>query len=277
VALASGLRSNELRSLRVRHLDCVNNGFKLEAGFTKNRKACFQPIHSALVRALAQNVSGKQPEDLLLYVPKDTAKALYRDLKKAGIPKLTADGKLDFHALRVAYVTLVFETGASVKEAQTSARHSSPDLTANVYARTRSARLSEIAQAVGDAFLKCTTEVQQPTAPEGSVGVTADSANVCANAPGAETVGSNPAAPPVGGMAEAGQRMAESGLIRIEVVQHLRLAAKFAVNSRTAPAARAVEAGRLKCPTVVQQRDLALLLAKTALLRFDDKRGSSAA
>ena len=89
---------------------------------------------------------------------------VYKDLAAAGIPKVTAEGKIDFHALRTAYTTFVFEAGASVKEAQSLARHSTPDLTLNVYARSRSVRLTEIATAVGDRFLpadRCTTGVQQ--------------------------------------------------------------------------------------------------------------------
>lgn len=79
-----------------------------------------------------------------LHVPFDN------DLARAGIPKLNDYGKLDFHALRVAYTTLVFESGATVKEAQTLARHSTPDLTMNIYARTRDERLIAVAEKVGE-------------------------------------------------------------------------------------------------------------------------------
>ena len=88
------------------------------------------------------------PDNPLLYVPSHTARDLDKDLKTAGIPKLTADGKLDFHACRLAYINFVLESGASVKEAQALARHSTPELTMNVYGRTRKERLSDTAEKV---------------------------------------------------------------------------------------------------------------------------------
>lgn len=54
--------------------------------------------------------------------------AFDRDIKAAGIPKATAEGKLDFHSPRVAFTTFVIESGANVKEAQTLLRQSAPDL-----------------------------------------------------------------------------------------------------------------------------------------------------
>ncbi len=51
------------------------------------------------------------------------------DMNRAEIPKITSDGKIDFHACRTAYVTFVIESGASVKEVQELARHSTPNLT----------------------------------------------------------------------------------------------------------------------------------------------------
>ena len=71
------------------------------------------------------------------------------DLAAAGISKTAPGGKLDFHALRVTYVSLVLEAGASVKEAQSLARHSNPDLTLNVYGRARYERLAEVTESVG--------------------------------------------------------------------------------------------------------------------------------
>jgi len=85
-----------------------------------------------------------------------------RDLKLAGIPRWTPEGKVDFHACRTAYVTLVLETGASVKEAQSLARHATPNLTMNTYGRSRKGRLSELAEAVGNRLtsgLECATGV----------------------------------------------------------------------------------------------------------------------
>jgi len=86
------------------------------------------------------------------------------DLEAAGIPKETKEGKLDFHGLRVSFVTLAVEVGANIREAQTLARHSTPELTANVYAKTRDARLAELAESIGERVLsghECATSVHR--------------------------------------------------------------------------------------------------------------------
>jgi len=44
---------------------------------------------------------------------------------------------LDFHSLRVCFVTMIINEGANAKEAQELARHSSSDRTMKEYAKTR--------------------------------------------------------------------------------------------------------------------------------------------
>jgi hypothetical protein len=72
-----------------------------------------------------------------------------QDIKAAGIPKKAFGGKMDFHALRVAHVSLGIEAGASVKDAQALARLATAELTLNTYVRTRDERLSQIAERIG--------------------------------------------------------------------------------------------------------------------------------
>jgi len=62
-------------------------------------------------------------------------------------------GRIDFHSLRVTYDTMVFEMGASTKEAQHLMRHQDPRLTLHTYARTRDERLVSLVSGVGDALL----------------------------------------------------------------------------------------------------------------------------
>ena len=78
---------------------------------------------------------------------------LDKDLLIAGIPKSTPAGKLDFHACRVAYINLVLESGASIKEAQTLARHATPHLTMNVYGRVREERLAQAIEQMARSLL----------------------------------------------------------------------------------------------------------------------------
>lgn len=72
------------------------------------------------------------------------------DLEKAGIAKITDEGKIDFHALRNTFLTLALESGANPKEAQTLARHSTVELTMNVYVQARNERLSSITESVAE-------------------------------------------------------------------------------------------------------------------------------
>lgn len=95
----------------------------------------------------------KRCEDALLYVPSHPARELDKDLKAAGIPKRTSEGKIAFHALRTSFVTLAYEAGANHKEAQELARHSNPTLTANTYGRTRNERLVKVTEMVADRVL----------------------------------------------------------------------------------------------------------------------------
>ena len=58
-----------------------------------------------------------EPDEPLIYVPSHTSRDLQKDLKRAGTPRGTEERKIDFHALRNTYITWLFETGATVKEA----------------------------------------------------------------------------------------------------------------------------------------------------------------
>ena len=86
-------------------------------------------------------------------MPSDPSRDLGHDLKAAGIPKEGPGGKVDFHALRTAYINFVLDSGVSVREAQALARHSTPEMTMNVYGRTRDERLSDAVEKVASAVL----------------------------------------------------------------------------------------------------------------------------
>ena len=93
------------------------------------------------------------PDDPLLYVPSDPARSLARALKAAGIPKVTDTGKGDVHACRMASIPMLFETGATLTAAQELARHITPHLTTNVYAKGCDERLAGLVEQVGTALV----------------------------------------------------------------------------------------------------------------------------
>ncbi len=73
----------------------------------------------------------------------------FRDYDAAGIPEIAPGGTLVFHGLRHTYCSLLIESGANVKEAQTLLRHMDPKITMNVYSHVGKHRLAATAEAVG--------------------------------------------------------------------------------------------------------------------------------
>jgi integrase len=150
VAISTGLRANELRSLRICNLDIQAKGLHLQADWTKNRREDFQPLSHSLLQQLAETTVGKPLTAPLLNVFTNIDRTFKRDRENAGIPADAFGGRADFHALRHTAITLAGESGATVKEMQTFARHSDPRLTMNTYARVREDRQSELAERLGE-------------------------------------------------------------------------------------------------------------------------------
>jgi hypothetical protein len=69
------------------------------------------------------------------------------------VPKYAPAGKIDFHALRTAYINQVIYSGTDPKTAQELARHENLSLTMNVYGRARQERMAAAVEAVGAAVL----------------------------------------------------------------------------------------------------------------------------
>jgi len=179
-AICSGLRRNELYCLSPDHLDALRCGLVLDAEWTKNRKEGFQPLPKALfARLVAYSKTGDAkrqyrlafqqggaklncPENPLLYVPKATATTMDAYLRRAGIPKKTKAGKLDFHALRVAYINMLIDAGVDIKTVQTLARHSTLELTLNVYAKVVDEKLRKGVECVGDMIPKSPFTIISP-------------------------------------------------------------------------------------------------------------------
>ena len=168
-AFVSGLRRNELAQLTPAHVNLENEALRLDPNWTKNRKPGLQPVpRSLLERLLAFAAAGfpdkiyratyarsqsinLPPKGRLLYVPAHTAAVIYRDMKRAGVDKVTPLGKLDFHALRTAYINFVLrDSTLSPTDMQDMARHGSLDMTKTVYGRARADRMRDAAARISD-------------------------------------------------------------------------------------------------------------------------------
>jgi integrase len=170
-AVCSGLRENELRMLEPKDLDVENGALHVGRLIDKARKARVQYIPASLMERLSAFAAGggakklytsiyrkqgarsgrkKPPDNPLLYVPANSATMLKRDLLAAGIPFETERGRLDFHALRTAYVNFLLDVGAAPKELQDLARHQTLEMTMNVYGRARDGRKRGLVEALGE-------------------------------------------------------------------------------------------------------------------------------
>ena len=151
MALFSGLRLGELRHLRGAHLDIDRGGVRLEAEWTKNRRAGFQPLPAHLVARLAR--ATEFPSSPLLRVPSQPqlTRVFDRDLQAAGIEKINEQGVAVFHSWRGTYGTLLDSLGASPKETQELMRHSTPVLTMQRYVQAQLDRQKTLVQSMADA------------------------------------------------------------------------------------------------------------------------------
>ncbi len=170
-AVCSGLRENELRMLQPKDLDRDNIALRISHLVDKGRRNRIQYIPAALMErlnAFAEMGEAKRlykmiyrrqgdrpnrkapPGDPLLYVPANTATMLRKDLDAAGIPFKTERGRLDFHALRTAYVNFLLDVGAAPKELQDLARHQTLEMTMNIYGRANDGRKRGLVASLGE-------------------------------------------------------------------------------------------------------------------------------
>ncbi len=159
LAVTTGLRKGELASLTVGQLDLDDHcpHVRLNAADEKNRQGNSIPLRSDVAAELRAWVAslgaGIQRNTLSIFnpgkyhtsaasklfnVPKAFCKILNRDLKAAGIPKHDDRGRtVDVHALQHTFGTILSMAGVSPRVAQAAIRHSSIDLTMNVYTDPR--------------------------------------------------------------------------------------------------------------------------------------------
>ena len=149
LALETGLRLNELRSLRVCDAELGGDQpcLTVRAAFSKRRRMDRQPIPLVLARELAERVADRLPAAPLVALPRQyqVIKMLRADLAAAAVEYEDASGRFaDFHALRHTYITRLSLVADSFATLQALARHSTPVLTA----RYSHPRLSSLRSAV---------------------------------------------------------------------------------------------------------------------------------
>ena len=149
VALCTGYRKAELAALKLKDLDVSTCTLSLSAEHCKGRKDSRQPIPQSLALKLQAAFEGKPGETPLLDVNFHIDRLFIRDRTAAEILPTAPGGVAVFHSLRHTYCSMIIESGATCKEAQTLLRHMDPKLTMNVYAHAGAHRLAATAEAIG--------------------------------------------------------------------------------------------------------------------------------
>ncbi|MGH3459585.1 tyrosine-type recombinase/integrase [Aeromicrobium sp.] len=143
----TGLRWGEATALQVKRLDLIRRrlevvrtavdlGREVGYGTPKTHQRRSVPIPRSLVDALAEQVAGKDPDDLVFTSPRGNAlrnqNFRSRSFRPAaaviGIPTLTP------HDLRHTAASLAVQAGANVKAVQRMLGHASAAMTLDVYA-----------------------------------------------------------------------------------------------------------------------------------------------
>jgi integrase len=136
VAMETGLRAGELRSLSPGAVDSKARTITIQAAYSKRRCEDVLKLKPNTALALARHSSKKALSGRLFNMPsKDRLAAMLRaDLKEANIPYQDEQGRyLDFHSFRHTFGTWLAEGGVHPKVAQELMRHSDINLTMNTY------------------------------------------------------------------------------------------------------------------------------------------------
>jgi len=136
LAVETGLRASELRSLTVSSFDWEACEAVISAAYTKNKQEAVIPLRRDTAEGLRTFLAGKRPTDPAFRMPGKyrVADMLRADLGDAGIDYVDASGRVaDFHSLRHTFLTMLAASGVHPKIAQDMARHSDINLTLSRY------------------------------------------------------------------------------------------------------------------------------------------------
>ena len=148
----TGLRANELRSLKIASFDFDNLTVTVSAEFTKNGQEAVQSLRVDTATELKEFFKKKLPDTKAFggtykkLTPR-TSMMLQADLADSGIPYVKDELYFDFHSLRHQTGTLLAASGVHPKVAQKIMRHSDINLTMSRYTHTL---IGQEAKAVAD-------------------------------------------------------------------------------------------------------------------------------
>ncbi len=135
VAFWTGLRRSELGAIEWGDVGLDNLPAKLELrkGLDKSKRGDTIALHPQVAESLREfkPPNAKASDRVFQTVP--GMKVLKADLRSAGIPFETRDGRVDLHAMRKSLNTYLAGQGVGQRIAQAHMRHTDPRLTAGAY------------------------------------------------------------------------------------------------------------------------------------------------
>lgn len=159
VAAYTGLRLNEVATLERSAIDVERMTLTIDAVNAKNRKRTTLPLVPSLCEKLESYMKESASSTSTRLFPGGWAahrrggKIFARDAKAAGIVLVDPHDhrtRVDFHSLRVTFITSLALAGVHPSKAQRLARHSDINLTMNVYT---SLSVDDLRDAVGSLTL----------------------------------------------------------------------------------------------------------------------------
>ena len=140
LALTTGFRCKELASVTWQslNLSVSEPSITVVAGYTKNRHEATLPLREDVARLFrqwsAEGSFSKSSKVFQKFNKSKGAAMIRRDLEAVGIAYQDEAGRFaDFHGQRHSFITCLGRSGATVKETQALARHSTSALTLDVY------------------------------------------------------------------------------------------------------------------------------------------------
>jgi integrase len=160
----TGLRWGEATALQVRRVDlmrrrlevvrnAIDLGREVTYGSPKTHQHRSVPIPRSLVDELAQQVAGKQPDDLVFTSSRGAALRNHNFRSRVFAPAAAAIGVPDLtpHDLRHTAASLAVQAGANVKAVQRMLGHASAAMTLDVYAGLFGDDLDDVAERLDEA------------------------------------------------------------------------------------------------------------------------------
>lgn len=144
LAIETGLRASELRSLTVGSFDFKGLAVTVKASYSKRRRQDTLPLRPDTAAVLKEFFANKMPNTQAFLVPDKPVEMLKADLEEAAIPYVDdTERYADFHSLRHTTGTLLAMSGAHPKVIQSIMRHSDINLTMSRYTHIFKSQESE--------------------------------------------------------------------------------------------------------------------------------------